>query len=594
MDAPLYDIISDPHDGMIEDTPLRLCGNAGRELLFNLKQGKFANDVDMYRALFKFFGLYIGHNELWDLIDMIVNKKEISPTNKVLHINDIARAYYSRIQQLETAGPFSFLGTALAKKEDRLAECAKMYLKLGDVKQYCEIMISLGLWEKAIAFAPYVSMSYWQTCVEKYAEVLKISSSEDALGYQLLGNDIKGAVENLLDHEDYEDAKLVKILSEVNVFFDAGKNYQKSTPSRTHALNATVENMSSDNKRTVMDISHTEAEQYFADSEAIMGAAAELAIGNTEAAVAKLVRANDLFLAHFVAKLLKVPALDQINFLLGRRSERLGQLEHAGYYYKNSRNPRSAQLFAARNKLDLTKYAPQSAEAYAKLAVEAHGADAVFYYILSGNIPEACKITIERTKKIMEGKRYEYFGQLLEMHSIIQNVSIAQLSHEYKAELLYYGSFLGYFKAMWLGYIHVMHILLLNCKNIEEHTKTKHGINYAPLEKLVNEVLAGIKEKGVNKVEDLVEAMQDLEAKKMVSSMLKAVKEEYNMGMSKQVIILYRIPNVWKGRSLLLFADWIAVACQWPKQASADIDIYKADYKRTFILSGFCKYRYNH
>ena len=82
---------------------------------------------------------------MWDLIDMIVNKQEVNPANKILHVNDIARAYYSKVQQLETAGPFAYLGTALAKKEDRLAECAKIYLKLGDVKQYCEIMISLSI-----------------------------------------------------------------------------------------------------------------------------------------------------------------------------------------------------------------------------------------------------------------------------------------------------------------------------------------------------------------------------------------------------------------------------------------------------------------
>lgn len=76
---------------------------------------------------------------------MIVNKQEVSPTNRILHVNDIARAQYSKAQQLESASPFAFLGTRLAKKEDRLLECAKIYLKLGDVKQYCEIMISLSM-----------------------------------------------------------------------------------------------------------------------------------------------------------------------------------------------------------------------------------------------------------------------------------------------------------------------------------------------------------------------------------------------------------------------------------------------------------------
>lgn len=76
---------------------------------------------------------------------MIVNHQEIKPTNRILHVNDIARAYYSKAQQLESASPFAYLGSALAKKEDRIAECAKYYLKLGDVRQYCELLISLSI-----------------------------------------------------------------------------------------------------------------------------------------------------------------------------------------------------------------------------------------------------------------------------------------------------------------------------------------------------------------------------------------------------------------------------------------------------------------
>jgi hypothetical protein len=49
----------------------------------------------------------------------------------------------------------------MAKKEDRLLESAKLYLKLGNFKQYCEIMIQLEQFEKALVFAPAVSMEFW-------------------------------------------------------------------------------------------------------------------------------------------------------------------------------------------------------------------------------------------------------------------------------------------------------------------------------------------------------------------------------------------------------------------------------------------------
>lgn len=60
------------------------------------------------------------------------------------------------------------LGTALSKKEDRLAEAANLMLKSGNFQEYCEIQIQLGNYEDAIAYAPKVSLSYWEKCVHRY------------------------------------------------------------------------------------------------------------------------------------------------------------------------------------------------------------------------------------------------------------------------------------------------------------------------------------------------------------------------------------------------------------------------------------------
>lgn len=60
------------------------------------------------------------------------------------------------------------LGTTLSKREDRLAEASSLMLKSGNIQEYCEIQMSLGNYEDAIAYAPKVSMNYWKECVQKY------------------------------------------------------------------------------------------------------------------------------------------------------------------------------------------------------------------------------------------------------------------------------------------------------------------------------------------------------------------------------------------------------------------------------------------
>ena len=55
----------------------------------------------------------------------------------------------------------SMLGTALAKKEDRMMEAARLQLVSGNFQQYCEIQMQMGRFEDAMAVAPKVSLKYW-------------------------------------------------------------------------------------------------------------------------------------------------------------------------------------------------------------------------------------------------------------------------------------------------------------------------------------------------------------------------------------------------------------------------------------------------
>jgi len=54
-----------------------------------------------------------------------------------------------------------YLGTNLAKKEDRLKEAARLMLKSGNIQAFCEIQLMLGNKHKALAYAPKVSLAFW-------------------------------------------------------------------------------------------------------------------------------------------------------------------------------------------------------------------------------------------------------------------------------------------------------------------------------------------------------------------------------------------------------------------------------------------------
>ena len=544
---------------MLEGNQLKLCSSMSRELIMNFKENKFTTKVEAGKALFGFFGLYKDENEFWDLLNMLVNKHEISPENKIRHVNDIVKAYYSKIEQLETAGPFSYLGTALAKKDDRLMECARMYLKLGDIKQYCEIMFTLGQWEKGIALAPCVSITYWKESVNRYKDVLKKNSGDNLLEYELLANDEKSAMDNLIEREEYEDAKLVKIQFENDIFNDVTKNYEISNTKKIHPLNANIETITPEAKNSIMEIFHTESEFYFSKGEIMLSVATEFAAGNINAGIIKLIRANELLLAYYTAKILNSPVLDQISYLLALKAEKCNDLGLPVYFYQCNRNPRYVRLFGAKKQLDLNKFGMKPIGDCAKLAKDSNGVDAVYYYLLSGNQEEAAKITIEKTKNSIKNKKLELFEEVLEMNGIFQTIEAYELNRDTKVDLLYYSSFIGFFKAMWLGFYHVIIILITNCSNIENFTQVPQGIDLKPFIELGNKVVSGIFFSGKNNLEYLIEEMNDPNAKLLAKGIFKAIRKYYSSGTNNNN---HRISFIWGTGSILLQSYGVTIANQ--------------------------------
>ncbi len=80
----------------------------------------------------------------------------------------------SKAQELEsTLNQKTFTYSYLNKRGDKMQKSADMYLKLGEFEHYCECLTNMGQWEKALGFAPRVSMEYWKQLVARYAEHLE-------------------------------------------------------------------------------------------------------------------------------------------------------------------------------------------------------------------------------------------------------------------------------------------------------------------------------------------------------------------------------------------------------------------------------------
>ncbi len=62
-------------------------------------------------------------------------------------------------------------------------QAADTYLQIGNMEKYCDILVELGQWERAIATAPAVSVPYWASLCKRYAEHLAGQDKLDAVSW---------------------------------------------------------------------------------------------------------------------------------------------------------------------------------------------------------------------------------------------------------------------------------------------------------------------------------------------------------------------------------------------------------------------------
>ena len=69
-----------------------------------------------------------------------------------------------------------------------------------------------------MAFAPSVSIEYWQELSERRAELLTEKRSEEATMACLVSNDCGTAISRMIEREEYQDAKVVKAMQITGIF----------------------------------------------------------------------------------------------------------------------------------------------------------------------------------------------------------------------------------------------------------------------------------------------------------------------------------------------------------------------------------------
>jgi hypothetical protein len=157
-----------------------LSSEEGRKIVARVKgrgpSGMMAGSEEL-KYIYCFLNLNDGQEDIFNILDLISNV-DFRPHSrlqelKVLHAFQIALAMKDQAKFLNKAHGMQMLNSQFSKKEDRLHEAARLFLRSGNFRDYCEVQFELGEYNKAMAFAPAVGIEYWQELAERHTSILR-------------------------------------------------------------------------------------------------------------------------------------------------------------------------------------------------------------------------------------------------------------------------------------------------------------------------------------------------------------------------------------------------------------------------------------
>ncbi|XP_044537602.1 WD repeat-containing protein 17 [Gracilinanus agilis] len=313
-DRSWEDFIGNTDRAMESSAPPLLCGKVSREM----KQEIEKLTSNLRGRKLRWFSECLsppgGSKNLWDLVAVIQGQDDsLLPqdySKGIMHMKHLVRFKTSKAQELTTVKMSKFGGGIGApSKEERLKEAAEIHLRLGHIQRYCELMVELGEWDKALSVAPGVSMKYWKKLMQRRANQLILEENDDVIPYCIATGDIKKLVSFFTSRGQLKEALLVaQAACEGNiqipqVFVHNGSSYSDGI------------NMD-DNNELLQRVSKELAEWYFQEGRAVLAACCYLAVDNIELAMANLIRGNELELAVSVGTVLGEDAAPATHYAL--------------------------------------------------------------------------------------------------------------------------------------------------------------------------------------------------------------------------------------------------------------------------------------
>ncbi|XP_051025565.1 WD repeat-containing protein 17 [Acomys russatus] len=313
-DRSWEEIIGNTDNAIDHGIPPLLCGKVSRDIKQEVEKLTCNPRAKKLRLFSECLSPPGGSDNLWNLVSVIKGQDDsLLPQNYckgMMHLKHLIKFRTSEAQELTTIKMSKFGGGIGAPtKEKKLKEAAEIHLRLGQIQRYCELMVELGEWDKALSVAPGVSVKYWRKLMQRRADQLIQEDKDDVIPYCIAVGDVKKLVNFFVSRGQLKEALLVaQAACEGNM-----QTLHVSTPKGTSYSDDIYKE---DFNELLHKVIHELAEWYFQDGRAVLAACCHLAVDDIELGMAYLIRGNELELAVSVGTVLGEPAAPATHYAL--------------------------------------------------------------------------------------------------------------------------------------------------------------------------------------------------------------------------------------------------------------------------------------
>lgn len=365
----------------------------------------------------------------------------------------------------------------LKPPDENLEEAADIFLKLGDIKEYCEIMIKLDKWENALAIAPARSLGYWAELTKRYSKVLMQDKQPSAVHFLLATGNASEAVDyQSKSLKDLDGALLVAAGEAV----DALPQTNDEVDDMGEAKPIEGEREDVDISENVKKVTHMLALKARKEGSPVKAACYYMAIGDVPKAIQILVLGAEVPLALAISRMFEEEA-DYVHLAMANTFELEGLFHEALMCTQQIADPTTESMLLAARYVGNNHY---RADFYNKAGLdtkeeilalgnkqleEGNTVAAILNLVVGKDNARALEYGVEYLQDQLAKGVYD-FKELKSVMSALECVDIVHVKTEIRASVIALSFYFALQEACWRGYTQIIPFLANSIvKLVEEH-----------------------------------------------------------------------------------------------------------------------------